>query len=519
MRTPPTFIFYSATIMKSKKVKDPSWFKLKRYPHIGLPVTSKSKNKVIRYITNPEKIAKHAFCPFIHTQIITPKFRKQYDQDGNILHNGKRVHLKPKVRDIYYANHWDANIFAYYAYLLQIHYEKKLNQNNLGDVVTAYRKITTVDGSGKCNIDFAKEVFDVIKHRAQQEELTVIAVDIEGFFDNLDHALLKNSWKSVLGLQESNTLPKDHYNVYKAITQFSYIDYDKIFELFKEKIIINHKGKYKQKSIKKITHLYSREAVGFCQLRELKYIRSKGIIYSQKRNNTEKNLYKGICQGSAISATLANIYMINFDTYIHQEVQKIGGIYKRYSDDIAIVCNSSLKNEILVLLEESISKITKLNIKQEKTQIFYFFKENNSVKCLQEFGGQINKNSSNRRFEYLGFSFDGTNIYLKNQALAQYYMKMSQGVKRCKYYSKRIQNNTKGKLFINRLHYRYSYLGAKKSKRYIRRLNTKDKWVFQRQVWGNFLGYTYNSTKIMQSDKIRHQVRRHWKILNTKIKK
>lgn len=504
--------------MKSKKVKDPSWFKLKRYPHIGLPITSKNTNQVIRYITNPEKIAKHAFCPFIHTKITTPKFRKKYDPDGNILHDGKRIRLEPKVRDIYYANHWDANIFAYYAYLLQNYYEKQLKQKNLGDVVTAYRKITKADGLGKCNIDFAKEVFDVIKHRVQQEELTVIAIDIEGFFDNLDHALLKNAWKSMLGLQESDTLPKDHYNVYKAITQFSYIDYEKIFELFKEKIIINDKGKYKQSSIKKITHLYSQEALAFCELRDLKYIRSTGIIYSQKHKNIKQKSYKGICQGSAISATLANIYMLNFDAHIYQKTNELGGIYRRYSDDIVVVCNNSVKHEILKILEDSISKLTKLNIKQEKTQVFYFCKENNSIKCLQEFRGQINKNSSNKKFEYLGFSFDGVNIYLKNQALAQYYMKMSQGVKRCKYYSKRIRNDTKGKLFINRLHYRYSYLGKEKSKRYIRQLNTKDKWVFQRQIWGNFLGYAYNSAEIMQSNTIRHQVRRHWKILNTKIK-
>ena len=60
-----------------KKKKD--WFKIKRYPHIGLPLNDSDRHIWIQnYITNPEKIAKHSFLPFIHKTARVKKFRKIY---------------------------------------------------------------------------------------------------------------------------------------------------------------------------------------------------------------------------------------------------------------------------------------------------------------------------------------------------------------------------------------------------------------------------------------------------------
>lgn len=76
--------------------KKKDWFSIKSYIHIGLPITWKDCTKVKKYITNPKNIESHSFCPFIHTQIRTPKFRKEYDSKGNLRLNGKRVADKPK---------------------------------------------------------------------------------------------------------------------------------------------------------------------------------------------------------------------------------------------------------------------------------------------------------------------------------------------------------------------------------------------------------------------------------------
>ena len=524
MRTPLTPTFYLLfLIMKEKNL----WFKVKPYPHIGLPITQKDCNKVINYITNPENIKNHAFCPFIHTQIITPKFRKGYDGDGNLLHNGKRIHQKKKVRNIYYANHWDANIFAYYSHLLSQNYECVLKQKGLTEVVTAYRKIPKNNSNqtgkdiGKCNIDFANDVFEYIREYTQKhQEIAVIAFDIEQFFDNLDHKILKKAWENII---KKTNLPDDHYNVYKAITKFSYVKANDLFQLFQNEIIVKSKsGNIRKKPIKKLEYLRNQNAIAFCELKDIQKIRKSGLIQNNKYEkctitNQKKLKNYGICQGSSISATLANIYMLEFDELIHHKIQEIGGIYRRYSDDMVVICPIDHKDEVLGLFETKIKSISKLNINPKKTQIFYFkLNGNNEITCLQEFNGKINHNSHKKKFEYLGFSFNGQHVYLKNSALANYYRKMSMGVRRCHFYANHIRNDTQGKIFKNRLYRQYSYIGAKPA----RVGKTKNKWKpSKRKNWGNFIGYAMRADQILTNSRIKYQLKNHWKILNARINK
>lgn len=496
------------------KTKD--WFSIKSYPHIGLPITWQDCARIKQYITNSKNIETHAFCPFIHTQITTPKFRKEYDSNGNLLHNGKRIAGKPKKRDIYYANHWDANIFAYYSYLLSQKYEQLLKDKNLGDVVSAYRQIPKDEWSNKCNIDFANDVFEYIRKQSQKgDDLVAIAFDIQGFFDNLDHTILKNAWKQMLGLNENDPLPKDHYQVFKAIIHFSYVELNELFDLFKNEIVVKSKsGKIRKKSVKKIQYLRNQNAIAFCELKDLQIIREKGLICSNKAKNY------GICQGSSISATLANIYMLAFDEYINQHILKMGGLYRRYSDDMVVVCSLAYRDKIINLFNDTITKIVKLTIQKKKTQIFHFKKQNNQLICLQEFNGNINHNSHKRNFEYLGFSFNGQYIYLKTATLANYYRKMKTGVGRCKFYAHTINNDTRGSMFNNRLYRQYSYLGAKTSVSFVRVNNKTKKWKkSKKKKWGNFISYAQKASYTLNGNKIKHQIKNHWKILNLEIEK
>ena len=98
------------------------WFKLRKYPHIGLPITAKEKSKVCKYVKDSKKISKHSFLPFIHKQIHSKRTKKQYDEFGSPRrnHENKKVRktIQPKIRDIYYASHLDANIYSYYSSLL-----------------------------------------------------------------------------------------------------------------------------------------------------------------------------------------------------------------------------------------------------------------------------------------------------------------------------------------------------------------------------------------------------------------
>ena len=45
----------------------------------------------------------------------------------------------------------------------------------------------------------------------------------------------------------------------------------------------------------------------------------------------------GIPQGSPISASLANIYMLEIDKYIYEYVKSYNGLYMRYCDDFIVI--------------------------------------------------------------------------------------------------------------------------------------------------------------------------------------
>ena len=51
--------------MKANK----SWFKLKRYPHIGLPISPNQRNDIEKFIHNKIKISHYAFLPLIRRNI------------------------------------------------------------------------------------------------------------------------------------------------------------------------------------------------------------------------------------------------------------------------------------------------------------------------------------------------------------------------------------------------------------------------------------------------------------------
>ena len=391
--------------MKEKKEKD--WFKIKRYPHIGLPLNPDDRFKWIeKYVTNPEIVAKHSFLPFIHKTSNVRRFRKAYLPDtGNAIKDIKRENkvsrqVDQKKRELYYASHLDSLIYSYYAKLLSEKYEIKIRNIDycLDEVVNAYRSVPVCpenkNSANKCNIDFANDVFKYITNYSQNE-FAVIAFDISSFFDNLDHKLLRKVWADIL---ESEKLPPDHFNVYKNITRFSYVDIVDIFEEFKNKIYTRKINKFskhldvKQKKIDSIRYLRNQNAIAFCTKKDFFKVKGK-LLHPSKR---DRNF--GIPQGSPISSVLANIYLLYFDKIVNKYITGKGGIYRRYSDDMVVVCPLDIKSELSQLVYEQINNF-KLKIQQTKTQVFRFKRENNKLYCGQEYENNINWN---KNFIYLG---------------------------------------------------------------------------------------------------------------------
>lgn len=496
------------------------WFKIKGYPHIGNQIKNKDYSRIKNYIIDKNNIERHSFSPFIHRTSKIRKYRKTYS-DG-VLINKKRT-AQEKYRELYYANHIDSMIYSYYSHLLAEKYKTKLIENSINECVTAYRKIPSDNPKkGKCNIHFANEVFEfIIKNSKNNKHQVVLALDIKGFFDNLNHKKIKESWCEIIN---KPTLPKHHYQVFKNITKFSYINENELFKVFKNTIEVERfKDSYrkeiitKKKKIDKLKYLKSNRAISYCNpTNDLDKLRKKGLIKSNKRDSNKKIRTIGIPQGSPISANLANIYMLKFDTLINNYVKTKNGLYRRYSDDLVVIINRKHKEETLSKLKNEIISLCNLEIQDKKTQIFHFINRKTRIVCYQEFE---KLSTPNRNLEYLGFQFDGQNSYIRNSSISAYYRKMKRNVRRAKSYSKITNNNkTKGVVFKSKLENKFTHIGAERKIK--RKRDGKKQFVIDKKHnYGNFISYTKKANKIMINSKINYQLKKHWNKFQIELKK
>ncbi|QKE62247.1 hypothetical protein HNE05_02305 [Aquipseudomonas campi] len=192
-------------------IKDDTWFKTRTYLHFDPPT---SKKTAFSIISSPSKVSSHSYYPLIRFTISTQKIRFNKAES-------KVERKPPKDREISYAAHLDSHIYSYYCQILDELYEQTLKESDLDDVVLAFRK------KGKSNINFAHDAFNEISLR---KNCCAIGLDITGFFNNLDHQILKNSWRDLLNLK---ALPADHYSIYKSLTKFSFVNRDDLYNALK----------------------------------------------------------------------------------------------------------------------------------------------------------------------------------------------------------------------------------------------------------------------------------------------
>ena len=174
------------------------WFKRRNYRHFDLPVNETFAKKV----TSPEFVSRHSFSPLLHYA----KIERRYKRCAN---TGTRT-IKEKKRPIKYASHRDSCILSYYAHLLNETLDAYYEESAIGDSVIAYRSL------GKANYNFAAEALSFAKSNSP---VTILAFDVTGFFDNLDHDLLKQRFKAILGVSE---LSDDWYKVFRFITRSAF---------------------------------------------------------------------------------------------------------------------------------------------------------------------------------------------------------------------------------------------------------------------------------------------------------
>lgn len=328
------------------------WLKFKKYPHIGKPLTrEKDEFWIKNYVLNPKNIANHKFVPLLHRTLTQRKYRPNENAPKNKSGKRQRSVLNKKERDIYFPSHLDSIVYSYYGHLLTKAYEEYLSDKPYGSVAVAYRKIPIKNGKSgnKSNIEFAFEAFEFIENN-KHRKLSIIVADITSFFDNLDHQIIHKQWKRVL---KKESLPDDHYTIYKNLVDYKYVNENELFKRFQHKLIIERfkpndtsKKELKRKKVNKIYNLRHENVVAFCEKDEF-FKEATDLIRVDKpynktlRASLSKTEKKGIPQGTPISATIANIYMLDFDERVYSDTISPlkNAYYQRYSDDFIIICD------------------------------------------------------------------------------------------------------------------------------------------------------------------------------------
>ncbi|RUO66965.1 antiviral reverse transcriptase Drt2 [Idiomarina ramblicola] len=413
---------------------EPAWYKKRGYLHFDAPIGAARAIKLVR---NTKAVSKHAFYPLLRYEVISKKLKR--NSDG-------KLKPEPKIRPISYAAHADSQIYSFYANQLAEAYERKLASLELSECVLAFRKLR------KSNIEFARDAFTEISNMGR---CSAVAIDISKFFDTLNHQHLKKSWCDVLG---EETLPNDHYAVYKSLTKFSFCNRDAVYKAFQVSPSNPWNGRQR-----------------ICESAEFrKRVRDSGLI------TTNKDTF-GIPQGTPISALLSNIYMIDFDQQMKALAKECGGSYRRYCDDMLFIIKRGCEARVESQAECELKKLG-VAINPKKTEVRQFWR----------YGG-VQK--ANAPLQYLGFTFDGQRILLRSAALAKFSGRMNKAIRLVsRTLNSQLEKDEKARLRKKKLYERYSHLGNR-----------------------NFIRYGLRAADKMQSKAIKRQLKPLWGKLNKKL--
>ena len=343
----------------------PEWFRPRRYRHLDAPVGE----RFLRQAERPEFVARHDFLPLLHFVKTERRYKRQPD--------GTRA-IEAKDRDIMFASHRDACILSLYSARLNALLEAHYRAADLEDCALAYRR------TGFANYDFAAEALAFARSNAP---VTILAFDVTKFFNTLDHRLLKERLRRILG----GTIPDDWYRVLRALIHFSFID---LGELRTHPAFEDRFGPGQRGPIGTIAEL-----------------KAAGVPIG-----TNKGAGRGIPQGTPISASLSNLYMTDFDAAAKAACTARGALYRRYSDDILVICRA----EDAANLERAIMDLVRaerLEINPGKTERTTFDPTDPAM-------------GARPLAQYLGFEFGPKGALIRRGSLARRWRKLRYHLRR-----------------------------------------------------------------------------------------
>ena len=391
----------------------PQWFKKRTYRHLDSPVGL----PFIKKTESAKFIADHCWAPFISYIKRTKRYKPSINK------------TKFKNRDIMYASHRDACILSRYSNDLALKLEDIYKERGISDNVVAYRKL------GRSNYHFSGDVIDFVRKKSK---CVVYCFDVTDFFGSIDHFLLKRNIKEALRVEE---LPDDWFSVFKNITKYRHI---KINDLKNSPAFSDRINKWSPTPIGTILEVV------------------QAAVPIQKNKNPF-----GIPQGSPISATLSNLYMLHLDEVMSEICENRGGLYRRYSDDILIVVDGEFEGEIIAKFGETIKNL-KLVIQDDKTERVEF-----DLALSSE-------------FQYLGFQLSSTDAVMRPSSIGKQWRRARRQLREIKRIGeKAIETGTATKIFTKKLTRRFLPIGIR-----------------------NFSRYARNASDSLQSKTIRRQVAR-----------
>ena len=378
--------------------------KERTYTHFDLPLTPEQRSR--GYDLDREEQT-HRFLPLLG---FTDIRRKVVWDDG-----AYKVIEKP--RPIRFASHRDAAYLQAYAEHLGRAYEKAIATDGTSGSVLAYRK------GGMTNIHHAHSLFQEIRQRG---DCLVVAMDISGFFDCLDHQHLRTALKDV---RKTEKLSGHDLTVCRALTRYSWVETEDIDRVLGPK--------RRRNGMICTPNDFAKHVRG----------RSNGLVRTH-------DLQCGIPQGTPVSGLYANLYMRHFDREMCELVGELRGSYRRYSDDIAIVIPGGVKARHLVALVEKYLADYALTLSADKTESAVFS------------GGKL---VSATPIQYLGFTFDGDQILIRDSSLDAYRRKMRRGI-HAKLVAAKMKGVPSNKVFKREALSRYTHLGKRRNfLRYVNR--------------------------------------------------
>lgn len=358
----------------------------KGYAHFDAR-TSLADDKTRERVLDAQWVARHGFWPLIHTPLKWDKFGKGDES--------QKPTKKKKIRDVRYPAHIDRCVFQRYAFLINELYDEAVLETGVDKCAIAYRT-----GKGLSTIDYAKSVFDFI---VQHDDCTILVTDFKDFFEGIDHKFLKSS---LCRLLRCDVLPADYYAVFKNTTAYSYWDWE---------------------SLLKINHLeHCRAARKTLNSKEVVLTREE-FLQNKKDCLQGNKSGKGIPQGSPLCAVLSNVYLSELDAEVSELVSSAGGLYYRYCDDAIVVLptkTSGLEKTMAIIknIVNAFGSYPGVEVQREKTGFLRYEHVDGlgSISKIDESG----RSKEKEKLNYLGFTFDGNEIRIREKTIGKYYYRM-----------------------------------------------------------------------------------------------